>query len=543
MNRTRVIACLALCLLACSGRGFQPAVSPLEARDPGETYIQSINFPNVELRNFIQAMNVYLKENFVLAPGVTGNITVYSARPISLADAESVFYSILNLYGFTAVPSGEVTHIVPLVEARGKNIEVGAGRAPDRLIELGDRLITQIIPLRYTRAETIMPLLSGLISRAGNLAADARTGSLVITDAASSIVKLLRVIDELDQPPAPPEETLHIYQLDNANAQELAQVLQALAAQLSRPTRQGETPVPVSIVAVPATNSLLITAGAEQYRTLELVIRDLDRLPDQVLIEALVVEVTGDLAREFGIQWQYGRIGSEYGVGVGSGGTRSRAELEAIAAGDQAISAGRLLAGVLKGDNLGLILNLYGKDSDFNVLSTPQIVTADNKEALIKVGRTIPVVTGVDFFDVDRDRIREQVEYRDVGITLRITPQISQDRNVRLEVDMEVEDVITAGDRPTTSKRSASSSLVVRDGQTMILGGLMDDKETKTVQGVPGLSRLPVLGHLFRSTGIQKSQTNLYIFITPTVITSREEAEAVTGRRLEDGRLRLERDD
>lgn len=494
----------------------------------GTTHIESINFPNVELRNFIQAMNVYLKENFVLAPGVTGNITIYSARPISLADAEAVFYSVLNLYGFTAVPSGEITHIVPLVEARGRNIEVGAGRAPERLRELGDRVITWIVPLHHTRAENIMPLLSALVSRAGNLAADARTGSLVITEVASNIIKLLQVIEELDQPPAPIEETLHIYQLDNANAQDLAQVIQGLAAQLSRPSERGETPVTVSVVAAPATNSLLITAGEQQYATLERVIRELDRLPNQVLIEALVVEVSGDLTRELGVQWQYGNVGSEYTYGFGAGGTRTRGELEAIALGDQTIGAGRFLAGVLRGDRLGAILNLYARDQDFNVLSTPQIVTADNKEALITVGRTIPVVTGVDFFDVDRDRYREQVEYRDVGITLRITPQISEDRNIRLEVDMEVEDVVTAGDRPTTSKRSASSSLVVRDGQTMILGGLMDEKETSTVQGVPGLSRLPGLGHLFRSTRTEKYRTNLYIFITPTVITSSEEAEALT---------------
>ncbi|MFH0796808.1 MAG: secretin N-terminal domain-containing protein [Candidatus Omnitrophota bacterium] len=499
----------------------------------------SIDFNNVTLSNFIQAMSRLLNQNFALAPGVSGNVTIYSARPIPVKEAESVFYTVLHLYGFTAIPDNRANliRIVPLAEAKVGNIEVGAGKDPEKLTALGEKFLTQIVPLTYSKPEALLPLINPFLSKNGNLSSDSKTNTLLITDVASNIRKILLVINELDKPAPPGQETLRIYQLLNANAQEVAQVLTAVAAQKSKPAKAGEVSVPISVVAAPATNSLLITAGPEDYASLENVIRELDRMPDQVLIEALVAEVSGDLIREFGVQWQYFEPEEGNYKGLGAvGGTVDATLMSEIESG---IPPAGLLVGVAKGSSfdVGAILRLYGKNSNFKILSTPQIVTTDNKEAIIKVAETIPYSKQITYSTDSSTIPTQSFDYQDVGITLKITPHISEDRNVRLDIEQEVTKLVsylsTSSSSatvlaPTIAKRSAKSSVIIADRATLALGGLIRNDSDETIEKVPGLGDIPILGYLFRHKTKTLTQTSLYIFITPTVITTKEEAATLT---------------
>ncbi|HNQ34957.1 MAG TPA: secretin N-terminal domain-containing protein [bacterium] len=504
----------------------------------------SIDFNNVRLENFIQTMGRLLNQNFALAPGVSGSITIYSSRPIPVKEAESVFYAVLNLYGFTAVPdpAGNVTKILPLAEARGRPLEVFAGRDPEQLVPFGDRYVTQIVPLSYAAPDALLPILNPFISKNANLSAETKTGVLIITDAASNIRKLLSIIDQVDREAPAGKDTLHIYRLQNANAQEVAQVLTAVLAQKQArtPIRPGDKTVFVSVVAAAASNSLLITASPEDYASLEKVITELDKMPGQVMIEALVAEVSGDLMREFGIQWQYFEPEAGKYRGFGSyGGVIDSATLSNIANG---IAPPGLLVGLVKGNefpfNIGALVRLYGKDSNFKILSTPQITTMDNKEAQIKVAETIPYSKQITYSVTSEQIPTQSFDYQDVGITLKITPHISESRQVRLDIEQEVTKLVsylssggTSGSAtilaPTIAKRTAKSSLIVSDQSTMVLGGLIRDDTDETVQKVPGLANLPLLGHLFRHQVKQNVQTSLYIFITPRIITNREEAETI----------------
>ncbi|MBU2495778.1 MAG: hypothetical protein KJ935_04695 [Candidatus Omnitrophica bacterium] len=514
----------------------------LSAESAADNQTISIAFPGVELKTFIQTMNFYLGNNFVIPQNVSGLVTIYSAKPIPIKEAEAVFYSILNLYGFTAIPApGGVVNIVPLAEAKGRNIEVSVGSDPEQLKVFGDRFITQIVPLSYSKPDGLVPLLSTSLSKSGSLSADTKTNTLIITDAASNIRKLLQMVKQLDRPAPPSQETIHYYTLQNSNAQEMAGVLTAVMAQKGKTLRPGEVAEQVTITANPSSNDLIITANPDTYASLEKIIKELDRRPSQVLIEALVAEVSGDLVREFGIQWQFFEPAEGAYRGFGSvGGTIDANTLATMEAG---LQPSGLIAGVIKGNdfpfNIGALLKLYGKNTNFKILSTPQIVTLDNKEALIKIVDTIPYTKQITYGGgTTVSQIPTQsFEYQDVGITLKITPHISEDRNVRLEIAVEVTKLVSssvAGSgilAPTIAKRSAQSSVIVNDRETMVLGGLTRNDSDDTMEKIPGFGDIPLLGYFFRHKTKKNQQTSLYIFITPTVITTKEEAVTVTEKK------------
>ena len=498
----------------------------------------SIAFSGMELATFVQTMNSYLHKNFVLPPGgMTGKVTFYSGKPIPIKEAEAVFYSILNLYGFTAVPAGEVVSIIPLAEAKTKNIEVSFGSDPEQLVAFGDKTITQIVPLSYSKAEALAPLLQKS-AKSGNVDSDAKTNTLIITDTARNIRKLLQMVKRFDQPALPSQETRHTYMLQNKDATIIAaELTAAMAAQKSKALRPGEAADQTTIVASPSSNALIIFANPDTYDELVKIIKELDQRPKQVLIEALVAEVSGDLVREFGIQWQFfeGAEGAYRGFGS-LGGTVGATDLATLEAGLQ--PAG-LIAGVIKGNefpfNIGALLKLYGKDTNFKILSTPLIVTLDNKEALIKVVDTIPYTKQITYQTTSETLPTQSFEYQDVGITLKITPHISADRNVRLEISEEVtkqvETSVSVAGNPTIAKRSAQSSVIVNDGETMVLGGLTRNDSDDTMEKVPGFGDIPLLGYFFRHKTKKSQQTSLYIFVTPTVIATQEESVAITRKK------------
>jgi len=508
-----------------------------EVTDDNQTI--SIAFPGVELKTFIQTMNFYLGKNFVIPQNISGLVTIYSAKPIPIKEAEAVFYSILNLYGFTAVPAGEVINIIPLADAKTKNIEVSVGSDPEQLVAFGDKTITQIIPLSYSKAEVLAPFLQKY-AKPGSVDSDAKTNTLIITDSARNIRRLLLLVKPLDVPAQPSQETLHTYALQNTNAQEMAGVLTAVMAQQNKAPRPGVTVEQVSITASPSSNDLIITANPDMYDELIKIVKELDRRPKQVLIEALVAEVSGELVREFGIQWQFFEGATDAYRGFGAvGGT-----VDATAAITSGVTPSGLIAGVIKGKdfpfNIGALVKLYGKNTNFKILSTPLIVTMDNKEALIKVVDTIPYTKQITYATdstLNSSLPTQSFDYQDVGITLKITPHISTDRNVRLEISEEVTKLVSssiAGSNtlaPTIAKRSAQSSVIVNDGETMVLGGLTRNDSDDTMEKVPFFGDIPLLGQLFRHKTKQNQQTSLYIFITPTVITTKEESATVTEKK------------
>ncbi len=427
-----------------------------------------------------------------------------------------------------------------------------------------------IIPVDYADASKLVTLLSSIFSKGPQrkgaaqkditFVADERTNSIVLLASEGDTDNIRKLIKSLDKETPKGQAKIHVYYLENANAEELAKVLQDIPQKSTAETTPGKKTAPVvsdkvRISADKATNSLIIMADMEDYVVLESIIKKIDIPRAMVYIEALIIEVNVDKDFRLGTEWLAGGEATYkdkngiYGGGFSAGGFGGDPGSLGTATGNL-LPPGFALG--LFGENLTIsgitfptisaVIQAYKKDSDVQILSTPQILTTDNQEAKISVGSNVPFQTTATATSSGNE-VYNSFEYRDVGKTLKITPQISKDRMVRLQLSLEVSSLDSTTDfRPTTLKRTVETTAIVKDGNTVVLGGLIDDTTSNTDYRVPCLGSIPGLGWLFRTSARGKTKTNLYIFLTPRVIQNPVEASSVASEKREDiKRLREER--
>lgn len=306
------------------------------------------------------------------------------------------------------------------------------------------------------------------------------------------------------------------------------------------------------VQADPATNSLIITAPEPQYRQLRAVIDQLDGRRAQVLVESLIVEVNADKAAQFGIQWQdifgspnhtLGVIGSNFTIG----GTNIIQQSLVGATGRAGTGAGANITTPSPGFNIGAVRNIAGKfvlsalanflqsSGDGNVLSTPNLLTLDNEEAKIVIGQNVPFVTG-QFTNTGASGSTlnpfQTIERRDVGLTLRVKPQINADGTVRMTIYQETSSIQPGTENnlngPTTNKRTIESNVLVDNGSIVVLGGLLQDQYSNNQQKVPGVGDVPVFGNLFRAETRSRSKTNLMVFLRPVIVRDASDSDALS---------------
>jgi len=371
------------------------------------------------------------------------------------------------------------------------------------------------------------------------IVAEERMNALIISASEHDTVRIKELIKMLDQETPRGTGDIRVHYLQYADAEELAKVLTNLPSKDTKdPAAKGRAPVistGVQIVSDKATNALVITANKEDYLALADVIDKLDIPRPMVYIEALIMEVSTTKDFRIGVEWRIGDddIGTYQGEPVG-GFVGSRP-------GDTIIPSTPSLPTGLSLGVLGSFINISGvdfpsvaavarafqSDTDVHILQTPQILTADNEEAEIQIVRNIPYLTK----EATGDQEYQTYEYKDVGVKLKITPQINQERFVRLKVFQEYSTVSSAGVRPETLKRSADTTVVVKDTNTLVIGGLISDQIDTGTSGVPCLSNIPGLGWLFKSFSRAGNKTNLFIFLTPHVLESAEEADRLSDER------------
>ena len=410
--------------------------------------------------------------------------------------------------------------------------------------------------------------------------AEVRTNSLIVRAANPARLALTRsLIEQLDQPNAngasAASGNIHVVYLKNADATKLATTLRAAistsatgstSAAGSAPgvapsvtpgaagTSLGSSAQPSTggqIQADPSTNALIITAPEPQYRQLRSVIDMLDQRRAQVFVESLIAEVSADKVAEFGVQWMSGTGTSGSAVGLlgtnfSVGGTNLLSLAANAASGKYTASTGLNLAvgqqrnGVLA---LGALARFLQTEGDANVLSTPNLLTLDNEEAKIVIGQNVPFVTGQFTSNNSNNGAVnpfQTIERKDVGLTLRVKPQISESGTVKLQIYQEVSSIdnkssSTAG--LITNKRSIESSVLVEDGSIVVLGGLLQDDTSNSQEKVPGLGDLPLIGNLFKSEARSRKKTNLMVFLRPVVVRDGAATEALSLGRYEQMRL------
>ncbi len=611
----------------------------------------TLNFANAEIEGVVKAVGQITGRNFLIDPRVKGTINLVSASPVPSSAAYDVLLSALRLQGFTAVETDGVTKIVPEAEAKlqgGALVAKGKAR--------GDRVLTQVFPLKYETANLVLPMIRPLVTANNSVVASSTSNALVVTDYGDNLRRLEKIIGEIDQPGASvpylipvryasvidisqtlnrlfadaaggaaasdrmqrvtivpdlrtnslivrsdnagyiervralvqslDRETsvagnIHVVYLKNAEAVRVAQTLRSVLAGDTSPAsatpassagsgsgafsanaaaapaagQSPSAPTPVTtpagggmIQADTASNALIITAPEAVYNNLRAIIEKLDVRRAQVHVEALIVEVTADKAAEFGIQWQQlsgiNSAGTNTIGGTNFGDRGTGANIIDVAGNIGSAGAG-LNVGVVRGRitlpgvgtvlNLGMLARALESDSNANILSTPNLLTLDNEEAKIVIGQNVPFITGqyAQTGSTVTATPFQTIERKDVGLTLKIKPQISEGGAVRLQIFQEVSSIQdkTNSAGVITNKRSIESTVMVDDGQIIALGGLVQDSVTEGVDKVPLIGDLPLFGSLFKTETRKRTKTNLMVFLRPAIFRDAKAYAEMTDQR------------
>ncbi|MCG8530658.1 MAG: type II secretion system secretin GspD [Desulfovibrionales bacterium] len=379
----------------------------------------------------------------------------------------------------------------------------------------------------------------------GLIQADERTNTVLALADSETMKTVMDMIQILDIKTPAGKGDIHFRSLDNAKAEDVAKVLNSLIERRGKSKNQKILSKEVKIVADQPTNSLVITARPDDFAILSETINKLDVQRKQVFIEALIMEASSDSSFSFGVNWAGGsNVGEVYLFGSsnsgGGGITLPPSEKGGIVGFPSGGSIGAIIedAFSIGGTSYSIqsILSAVEGDNDYTVLATPQLLTLDNQEARVDVVDNVPFIkesTVKSDFDIST----QTIDYKDVGVKLQLTPRISSDGTMQLEVKQEVSRVLnslltlTDGQQlvaPTTRKREVETTIRMKDGQTAVIAGLLSEDDSKGNSKTPGLGDVPFFGWLFKQKTVKNNKTNLLIFITPHVINTFEDAERLT---------------
>lgn len=577
----------------------------------------TLSLENVDIRVLINTVAEVSGKNFIVDPRVKGKVSVISGASLDPDQLYDVFLSILEVHNFATVESGNVIKVVPSNVIKQRPTPTLFTPTSDS----NDAQITQIIQLTYASVQDLVPIIRPLIPPTSHFAPHVPSNSVVLTDTAANIQRVLKIIRKIDVPDkrsnirvinlnfakasdlaatltqlitttanpkdvaaagkisiqpfdsinslvisAPDDQygkiqalideldierevegNVNVIALNYAKAEDLASILKDLTANAAQGAVSEFT-----VQADEASNSLIVKASGQQLKTVEDVVAKLDKRRAQVFVETIIAEVSLDQEANLGITWNAGGT---------VGGTPANGDTAAIPGVGNLIRNGQVFGTASSNQNfelgdkgfnyslldlgkyqLDVIVNALRNDSNSNVLSTPTILTLDNEEAEIVVGQEVPFVTGSfnngfnnNTGGTDDDRNVpvgngfQTIERKDVGIKLKIKPQINQGDTIQLEVLQETSSVsstvVEGSSDLITNRRSIEAVVQVDDGQIVALGGLITDDVVDTVTWVPFLGKLPILGNLFRSKSKRAIKRNLMVFLKPRIIRSPSELE------------------
>jgi general secretion pathway protein D len=492
-------------------KNIETRLKPLRAAHPDDTFVTQIiplqHAIAEELRKIMMPM--VSKEGILIAYEPTDTLI--------LTDYFSNIQRLLRIVGELDVPMEDASlNVIRLEHADA--VEVAG--------QLG-----KIIQPEKKGGKTAEPV---------KVVSDKRLNAVIILAQTREMAQIIRLLDSLDHPTPVGGETIHVVHLDNADAEELSKVLTGLAGQGVK-NKDPIISTDVKIMADKATNSLVITADPDEFEALHKVLKGLDQPRKQVYVEAAIMEVTADESFDFGVSWQgggeFGASGDET-ILFGTGNAKSMvtdADSAVKSLGGTGVSFGVLsLPFSYDGKDyfsLGAFIQASQTDSDVNIISTPQLMTLENEEAKVVVAENRPYQTSSNTSDADIDYAN--YEYKDVGVTLKVTPQINERGSVKMKIFQEVSRVDDSATTaalvktPITRKRQAETTVEVADGQTVVIAGLIEDSVTDTINKIPWLGDIPLLGWLFKTDSQKRGKKNMFVFLTPHVVNTPEDSKKV----------------
>ncbi|MEP6485431.1 MAG: type II secretion system secretin GspD [Rudaea sp.] len=615
--------------LAAAGAIAQPgannASTAQNTANPNGTH--SLNLRDVDIQALIQTVSEVTGKNFIIGPNVQGKVTVVSAKPMKPDEIYDVFLSVLRVHGFAAIPSGNMIKIVPEAMAQ----QDGSGGLNGSHVHESDELVTQIVPVKHVAATELVPILRPLMpqgaqliahpgsnslvisDRAGNVQrvvsiiqridtvsdtgveviplqhasaaevsrtlaqvsetktgiadpgdqprvfADERTNSILLSGGKSGRLRMRALITHLDTPMNNGGDTQVIY-LSYASAKDLVPILQGVASTLTgeappgKPAAAGAGATGGGTAAAGAStatiqaheedNALVISAPPAVFRSLANVVRQLDIRRAQVLIEAVIAEVSAETANEIGVQWQF-PLGDNSHIAGGTnftGNSPGNNIITATGGLNQAVPGLTVGNGLqlgyfdtvkIKGKSvlsIGALLSALQSNNNNNILSTPSVMTLDNQEAMIKVAQEVPFITGSYATNTGSSGTGsttgignpfQTIQRKDVGLTLTVTPHVTFGTDVRLDIHQEVSNLLPPVQGAVdlvTNKREVKTTVLVKDDSLLVLGGLISDNVKDSVQKIPALGDIPLIGNLFRYRSNDHQKADLMVFLHPRVL-------------------------
>ena len=555
----------------------------------GKPQYVSLNFDNAELELVLRSIADITGINFIIGPGVKANVTMRTTTRVPASEVFSIMELVLEVNNLVAVKDGSFYKIVPIAVAQQEpqDVQVGKERGEER-----ERYVTQIVHLDHLSADEMAKILQSFLARGAKLVVHKETNSLIIAGFSSTVRRLLDTVKALDLPTKRDNiQRIFVYFVENVQATQLANILNTLYGRrdiVPRPTTPGARPgqpptrtglgvqpppppppapvqpppapgqpppaaLPpgvepapgevlgdVTIVPDEATNALVIKTSPRNYEFIEATIKKLDIVPKQVIIEALLAEVT--LTDTFNLSleemFKSGTIALSSIVGTGGITAATAAALSAFSNPAVSPPSGFTLTYV-DGTKFRQVLNMLASLTKVNILAAPHLLTANNKEAKLQIGQEVPIITNeqsslTSVTSGTAQGVFRSIQQKDIGVLLGIKPHINEKRLVTLEIETEQTSVLAEkfGDTgsPSFAKRASKTSIVVQDGQSIVLSGIIQNNVRKEISGVPFLSRIPLIGYLFRNTRDTVEKTELLIMITPYVIATPEEGQALTER-------------
>ena len=488
-----------------------------------------------------------------------GDRIITQIKPLAYADSQEIRKVLAPLISKEGVVVAyEPTDILIITDYQS-NIQRVLRIIDELDVQLQESVIT-VMSLEYASAEKLAEKILKLVEtkqRAGRgraagapqlkIVPDERINALIVLADRQATQMIEGLVKTLDQATPRGGGNIQVVRLENALAEDLAKVLLGLPTK--QPAEKGKEPAistEVKIAADKATNSLVITAKPEEFAVLEAIIKQLDTPRKQVFVEALFMEVSAVKDLSLGVNWFVADKTSRIGWGgqdtLVFGGSNPKAlptiinPTTGVVTNPTGFSLGAVGFPFKIGDvtvtNLAALIQAAQSDNKFKIIATPQLMTLDNQEASVVVAENIPYSTRLDLGTATTDRAIQQFEYKDVGVTLKVTPQINENRFVKLKIMEEVSRVVSQQTiegllAPTTRKRKAETIVEVKDGQTVVIAGLLGDGETTSRSAVPCLGDIPLLGWLFQSVSRTKDPTNLFVFLTPHIVANPEEAGQV----------------
>ncbi|MFH1089939.1 MAG: type II secretion system secretin GspD [Pseudomonadota bacterium] len=626
-----LIFCLTFALAAQAARVSGAADDP---PPPTANTKVTIDFRDVDVRVVAKFISDLTGKNFVFDKQVQEKVTVFSPTKVTPDEAYRLFESVLKIHGYTTIPKGNLVRIVPSVKARTMDVELRQ-RLP-KAEEAEDRVVTQLVRLQYASATEVRNLLQPIVDKTGVVMAYEEGNTLIVTDYASNIDRLLQIIRAVDIPekgtqltvigltfasarelareleevlrgpraaaPARPQqpaaagvgytvvpdertnslivmaqasetklirdlvkkldvattrgtERVHVYFLQNAVAADLAKTLNDLTGQFRKEEKdkaKGPTKLvlqeDVFITSDKATNSLIVRAERHDYLVIKDLIDKLDIQRAQVLVEGVIMETTVNKANALGAEWRLLNFpsGSDSSL-IGFGGTNlptsgSQGLINQVAT--QPFASSGLILGAAEGTitfggttflNIAALIHALQQDSDVDILSTPHLLTMDNEEARIMVGQERPFLRTSLATDTGAvsPSITKTYEFKDLGLVLTITPHITQGEYVTLKIFQQLKSFLSEVETGAISstKRETETTVRVKNGETIVIGGLISDELREEKSQVPCLGDIPILGWVAKARSQSGQKVSLLILIKPTIIRTAEQLRELTDQK------------